>query len=309
MHNVDLPDNIKGILWKICACFCFAMINCIVRYLTGGSPIECYKPLPITIIVFFQNLIALVMIMPLVLRKYNYGFYTNFKLLHLFRVLSSVLGIIMMYMSFKYLPVSEVIALSFLGPIITIVTSHIILKEKMNNTRKITILFSVIGSLLILRPDKILSNYNYYNLIIILPLFSTIFFVISKFLTRYLAFKKESPEILVSYLLIFMVPVSLFFASLEWEAPEFYHMPWLILLGFLATAAHYSFSSAYALSEVTFLMPFGFAKFILSALIGYYFFSEIPRSFDIWIGIIFIFISLVIAISKKNIYYDKSIKQ
>jgi drug/metabolite transporter (DMT)-like permease len=210
-----------------------------------------------------------------------------------------------MYISFKYLPVSEVIALGFLGPIITIISSRIILKEKMNITRILAIIFSIIGSILILRPDKILINYNYYNLIIILPLFSTLFFVISKLLTRHLAYKKESPEKLVSYLLILMVPVSFVFAVLEWQYPHACHIPWLVFLGFLAMAAHYSFSNAYALSEVSFLMPFGFTKFISSTMIGYFVFSEVPRSMDIWIGIIFIFISIIVAISKKNIYYNK----
>ena len=77
-----------------------------------------------------------------------------------------------MYISFKYLPISEVIALGFLGPIITILSSSFFLKEKINLTRMSAILFSIIGSTLILRPDKILLNYEYYNLIITLPLLS-----------------------------------------------------------------------------------------------------------------------------------------
>ena len=203
------------------------------------------------------------------------------------------------------MPISEVIALGFLGPIITIFSSSFFLKEKINLTRMFAILFSIIGSTLILRPDKILLNYEYYNLIIILPLFSTLFFVVSKLLTRFLAYKKESPEKLVSYLLIFMVPVSFFIATFDWVIPNTYNFPLLFLLGIFSTIAHYTFSKAYALSEVSFLMPFGFTKFLSSVLIGYYIFSEVPRSIDIWIGIIFIFISIIIAISKKNIYYDK----
>ena len=100
MKSIKLNNNIKGILWKICACFCFAIINGIVRYLSGGSPIECINPLPIPIIVFFQNFIALIIILPFLLKTYNYSLNLNFKFLHLIRVISSVLGIITMYISF-----------------------------------------------------------------------------------------------------------------------------------------------------------------------------------------------------------------
>ena len=279
-----LNNNIKGILWKVCACFCFAIINCIVRYLSGGSPLEYENSLPITMIVFFQNIIALIIMLPVLINKGYSPFSTKYGFLHLTRVLSSVLGVITMYISFKYLPISEVIALGFLGPLITIISSNFILKEKMNITRIFAILFSIIGSVLILRPDKILLNHEYYNLIILLPLFSTLCFVIAKLLTRYLAYKKESPEKLVSYLLILMVPVSFFIAIFDWKTPCIFNYPWLLLLGLMAVIAHYSFSNAYALSEVSFLMPFGFTKFFSSALIAYYIFSEIPRSIDIWIG-------------------------
>ena len=298
-----LNNNIKGIIWKVCACFCFAIINCIVRYLSGGSPLECNNPLPITMIVFFQNIIALSIILPIIKGNKHISIFSKYSFLHIVRVISSVLGVITMYISFKYLPISEVIALGFLGPLITIFSSSIILKENMNITRIFAILFSIIGSILILRPDKIFLNYEYYNLIILLPILSTLFFVIAKLLTRYLAYKKESPEKLVSYLLIFMVPVSFIIAVFDWKSPNVANVPWLMLLGIFAMIAHYSFSKAYALSEVSFLMPFGFTKFLSSVLIGYYIFSEIPRSIDIWLGIIFIFISIVIAISKKNIYY------
>lgn len=302
---MHLSNNIKGILWKLCACFCFAVINCIVRYLSGGSPLECKNPLPVTMIVFFQNIVALLVILPMILKKKSAPFLAKYKTLHIIRVLSSVLGVVTMYISFKYLPVPEVIALGFLGPLITILSSSIILKEKMNITRILAITFSILGSTLILRPDKILLKYEYYNLITVLPLFSTALFVIAKLLTRYLAYKKESPETLVCYLLILMVPVSFIIAVFDWETPALSHYPWLFLLGSIAMLAHYSFSNAYALSEVSFLMPFGFTKFLSSVLIGYYIFSEIPRSVDIWIGLIFIFISMFIAISKKNIYYIK----
>ena len=68
----------------------------------------------------------------------------------------------------------------------------------------------------------------------------------------------------------------------------------VIILGFLTAIAHFSFSKAYQLAEVTFLMPIGFIKFFLSTLIGYLAFAEIPYTPSSWIGMIIIFFSILL---------------
>ena len=46
----------QGVFWKIFSCGCFAVVNALVRFLSGGSPLDLSEPLPIYSIMLFQNL-------------------------------------------------------------------------------------------------------------------------------------------------------------------------------------------------------------------------------------------------------------
>ena len=286
-----------GVLWKILSCGCFACINAIVRYLTGGSPLPLDSPLPVYTVMFFQHLIGAIIIIPgillnslvinkIVIKQHCFfkQFATQKPLLHVIRVITAAIGIGMWYLSLQYIPIPQVVALSFATPIITILGSILFLGEKVNIFRGIAIGLTLMGSFLITRPD-LQSSYSSWTMIF--PLLATLLFALDKLIARKLLVLKESPSSLTLYLLLFMSPLC-FMCMLwyGWEMPNYTHMLWLTLLGILSAGAHYTFNKAFALAEVTFLMPFGMTKLILSALVSYFAFIELPNSFNLWVGII-----------------------
>jgi drug/metabolite transporter (DMT)-like permease len=62
----------------------------------------------------------------------------------------------------------------------------------------------------------------------------------------------------------------------------------------LAALAHFSFAQAFQMADVTFLTPFGFSKFFLSALIGYLAFAELSTSLGLWLGAAIIGVSILL---------------
>ncbi len=278
-----------SILWKILSCACFAGINVLVRYLSGGSPLPLAKPLPIYSIMFFQNIIGM-MILSYWLHKNGQLkmdlFRTSTPWRHTARVVTAALGIGLWYLSLRYIPVTQVVALSFVAPIITTVAAILFLKENFNLPRQIAVLLSIIGGFLISRPDLAILNIHEFSWYLILPLIAALVFSLDKILTRQLLEIKQNPLVLAWYLLAFIAPLCLIPAAYYgWVMPDNTHWPWLFLLGALGALAHYTFNKAYALAEVTFLLPFGAAKIILCACISYAAFFEIPRTLDMWLGI------------------------
>jgi len=287
-------NALKGAAWKILSCACFAGINGIVRYLSGGSAISIPTALPPYVIDFFQNIFALLVLLPWIYKNKIFLLKSPYLWLHACRVIFAVLGVGLWYFSLKYMPIAKALALSFTGPIFTTLGAYFFLKEKLSTKRLIAIVFSFLGAVLLLKPYKIFSNdfaLHYYAL---LPIFSAIMFALSNLLTRKLASLGEKPEVLAGYLLLLMVPLSCFPALLDWATPQATHWGWLILLGLFAALAHFSFSKAYALAEVTFLMPFGFFKFFLSIAIGFAVFNEHPKEWLDWSGMSLIFLSICI---------------
>lgn len=300
--NINISPAWQGAVWKLCACASFAGINTLVRYLSGGSPLFIAQPLPNYVIAFLQHLLAILIILPLIKSNDIVSLKTRYFVWHMLRVLAGVIGIGFWYLTLKYMPIAQGVMLGFMGPIITIAGSILLLKERITWLRGLAIALSVIGAYFLLRSHADTSHGDGLGWLVVLPLIATGSFACNKLITRKLASHGESPKLLALYLLIFMTPCFLIPACFQWVTPQLSHLPYLLLLGVLAAVAHYSFSRAYALAEVTFLMPFGGAKFILSVLVGLLFFAEFPDNLHSWFGMLVIFcgVTLLSYVEQKN---------
>ncbi len=285
-----------SIFWKILSCGCFAAINVVVRFLSGGSTLS-IQPLPIYSIMFFQHIIGLLLITLWMWKSdelHKADFATTKPWLHSIRVITATLGIGLFYLSLRYIPVTQAVALSVTTPIFTTIGAVVFLKEDFNLQRKIAVFLSIAGGILVVRPEQALSNgaFSWYML---LPILAAIAFSLDKLITRKLLAMNEQSSALAWYLLAFIAPLSIIPALYYgWVTPSMQHMPWLLLLGSLGALAHYTFNRAYAIAEVTVLLPFGAARLILGALFSYIAFFEIPKAFDMWLGISVIIISTII---------------
>ena len=294
-----MTKDTEGAIWKIVSCACFAGINGIVRYCSGGISDSSIEPLPANVIMFFQNVFGALFLLPWILKSGFKCLKTCYPILHLVRIIISVLGIYMWYLSLKLMPIAEVVALNFTGPIFTVIGATLLLKERISLRRLCAIILSLIGIFIISCHDTQFYGDNHsIGFAALLPLSSALAFAFNKLLTRKLANLGETPISLAMYLLLFSVPVSLLSAVYECSIPSVIHWSWLALLGLLAAGAQLSLSKAYQLAEVSSLVPIGTIRFFLSILVGYLAFSELPTTWSSWIGIIAIFSSIFVALCR-----------
>lgn len=288
----------RGIFWKILSCGCFAGINVLVRFLSGGSPLYISNPLPIYSIMFYQHIIG-ALVMSYWMWHNNEMHFTNFKTtnlhLHIVRIAAAAIGIGLFYLSLRYMPVPQAVALSIAAPIITTIGAVLFLKEHFNLKRKLAVFCSLSGGFLIARPDRTLLDPTNYSWYMLLPILAALAFSLDKLLTKKLLSQKEHPRALAWYLLVFISPLCLLPAiQYGWTSPEFKQIPWILMLGLLSALAHYTFNKAYALSDVTILLPFGAARIILGSIMSYIIFYELPKTLDIWLGMTIIILSTII---------------
>jgi drug/metabolite transporter (DMT)-like permease len=285
-----IKDSWQGVLWKLLACLAFAGANAIVRYLTGGTSVT-DNPLPPDVITFFQNVFAFCVMIPFVIHQGIGKLRTKRALLpqHCLRIISAVAGIIFLYSAFARMPMAQAVALQFSGPVFSIIMARFYLSERLNFYRTLSIFLGLVGAFIITRPDRVLSgvpgSLGWYAL---LPLASAVAFAIAKILGRELGIKGESAGLLSFYLIFFMIPASAIPALFNWVTPNWSQLGYLALLGGSGCLAHYSTSKAYCLAEVNFLTPFGFARIIFTAILGYFLFHEFPTDSGLWVGFAFI---------------------
>ena len=287
-------DNVLGILWKLAACLGFAFVNSLVRYITGGAG-GITSPLPPTVVTFYQNVFGCMVMLPFALKGVGIrGLSTKRPIAHTIRILSGVIGIICLYTAFSKMPMTQAVALQFTGPIFTIIGAKLYLKENIGGYRMLGIVLGIVGATIITRPDKALfgGGMDYKGMVIFLPLISAALFAVAKLAGREMASKGERPEVLALYLLFFMIPVSAMTAVYDWVVPNTEQMLILVVLGVCGCFAHYATAKAYVTAEVIFLTPFGFARLIFTAILGYIIFKEFPDNPLLWYGMIFVVMSV-----------------
>lgn len=287
--------------WKILSCGCFAAINVLVRFLSGGSPIP-IKPLPIYTIMFFQHALGALIISFWMWRKQSFNmqdFASANPMIHFMRILTAALGVGLFYLSLRYLPITQAVALSITTPIFTTLGAVLFLRERFDLPRKLAVTFSIFGGFLVAKPIHAFDvGFSWYML---LPILAALAFSFDKLLTRKLLVNTEKPDVLAWYLLVFIAPLSLLPSIYYgWVTPNLTHLPWLFALGIFGSLAHYTFNKAYAISNITTLLPFGAARLIIGAIFSYYVFAEIPKAFEMWIGIATILFSIIILGIKKE---------
>lgn len=288
-----LKQNTQGVIWKLLACAGFAGVNSFVRYLTGGAGgIE--NPLTAGVVALFQNIFGCLIMLPFVLKGGPKNFSTKHPLAHSIRIIAAVFGIISLYTAFSKMPMAQVVALQFTGPIFSILGAKLYLSERVGGMRSLGIFLGLAGAFVITRPDQALlgTHIDYQGLVMFLPLISAALFAVAKLCSRKLGSEGEKPELLALYLLFFMIPVSGFYALYDWHTPTPNQFLMLVALGACGCLAHYATAKAYSLAEVVFLTPFGFARFVLTAAMGYLLFSEFPKNEFIWYGMGFIVLSI-----------------
>jgi drug/metabolite transporter (DMT)-like permease len=102
--------------------------------------------------------------------------------------------------------------------------------------------------------------------------------------------RTESSLTIVAYMGIFLGLFSIFPAIWVWQPFGVETLGWMVLSGLFGTLAQMSLSQALKETDPTALMPFDFLKLIWTALIGAWFFSEIPDVYT-WLGAAVIFSS------------------
>lgn len=195
-------------------------------------------------------------------------------------------GIIFMVWGLIYLPVANAIALFFVEPLLLMLLSSVILKEKSSFARYLLAFIGLIGAMIVIRP-----NWQLYGWPAILPICCALCFAIYLLIIRgtrsqvsttqaqaYISLAGTSLLGLALYIgQGFDIPV------LKWNTvvPADYSL--IFLLGFFATLTHWLMGKAFTLNQANVLAPFRYLEIISATALGYIIFNDIPDLMT-WVG-------------------------
>ncbi|MGI9485028.1 MAG: DMT family transporter [Geminicoccaceae bacterium] len=228
-------------------------------------------------IVFFRNLFGLAAMLPLLFR-------TGSGMLRVNRpgglVLMSVChlaGMVCYFLAIAYLPLADVIALSFSKPMFVTLGAALILAEVVKARRWTAVLLGLLGVIIVLQPGT--GVISPYALVVLL---GTVMGAATALLIKRLT-STEQVGAIVWYQALIATTLSLPLCLLHWQPPDMTGWLLLIAIGVLGTLSWLSATRALALVDVSAAAPFEFLRLPFAALIAFLLFAEVPK-LSTWLG-------------------------
>ena len=274
----SLPSQNKAIVYTLISIFFFSFMGVFIR--KSSENIHIFE------VIFFRNLLACLIIIPLM---YGSG-QTSFKMyrpgLFVWRAIFVSLGMFAGFSALTLIPLAQATAISFTTPIFVTILAIFIFGEVIKFRRIAAILVGFIGMLIIVQPGVGMVSFG-----IILAFIGAFFHSINLLIVKKLT-AHETPNAIVVWMVIMLVPITFVPAIFVWEWPN--ALTWLYLwcLAICGTVGHSFFTRAYSLAEITSLQPFQFIKLPMIAFLAWVIFSEVPAYWT-WLGGAIIFSSTV----------------
>ena len=162
----------------ILAGLCWTIMTILVRQLSADySSFE---------ILFFRNLVAVCILLPLSIRRGFSSLKTQRLPLHCLRAFLSYIGVLLLFYGVANLPLSDVTALSFTQPLFVVLLAALILRESVNGPCWAAVIAGFVGLLVIVRPGFIAVE-----LATVLVLFSAFSYAVSNICVKRLLVNPE----------------------------------------------------------------------------------------------------------------------
>ena len=263
------PAPFRAALWMVAASTAFAAMIILIRHLTAT-----FDPLQV---VFFRNAFGLIAMLPWI-AGHGLGTLRTQRLgLHALRAGIGIVSMICWFTALSLMPLAEATALSFTAPIFASVLAVIFLGEVMRLRRWSATAVGLLGTLIILRPDG-----SSIESAAMLALASAVLGAASPIFVKIMA-RTESTGAIVTYMVLFLTPLSLVPALLVWQQPSLVELGFAALLGLAGTLGHLCFTRALATADATVVVPFDYLRLPAVALMAWLVFAEVPVIWT-WIG-------------------------
>jgi S-adenosylmethionine uptake transporter len=284
--DTKLRSYFVGVSWFILSLFSSSINDVISKY--AGMRLHSYE------ITFFRFMFGTMTLLPFVLYYGTATLKTSRPMVHFFRGFLLFLGIAGWTYGLTLAPVTTATVVSFMVPIFVLILGVFFLSENIIWQRWVVTIVAFSGLIITLSPNS--ENFNPEILIFVA---SAMAFAILDIINKKFVIK-ESMISMLFYSAIVTALLALPFALQYWLAPTMEEIALLFILGASANLILFFLLKAFAVADATALAPYRYFELIVSAIIAYIVFNEIPTEETLWGALIIIPSTLFIIYSEKK---------
>lgn len=258
-----LDPTVKGLLWTSAAGLIFCQLNALMRLLTLQlDPFQSQ---------FLRYFFGLLVLLPL-LWRHGLAAYRPKQIGGQFaRGAVHTLGLCLWFVALPKIPLADMTAIGFTGPIFIMIGAWLFFKEPMRWERWLASGIGFAGVLIVVGP-KLSGGGGFYTLVMLAsaPVFAASF-LITKALTRY-----ETTGVILVWQSLTISLFSLPLALLDWQAPTPWQWAGFVLCGLLGSAGHYCLTRSFRVADISATQSVKFLDLVWSAIIGWLLFADVP---------------------------------
>jgi drug/metabolite transporter (DMT)-like permease len=273
------PAPVRGMLWMVAGGLCFSFLNTLARVLS--QQLDVYQAQ------FLRYLLGLIVMLPLVWRQGLQAYRPVNVAGQFWRGAVHTLGLILWFTALPRIPLADMTAIGFTGPIFIMIGAAWFLGEPMRRDRWVAALIGFAGVLVVVLP-KMTGAGGWYNLVMLAssPVFAASF-LITKALTRY-----EKPGVIVLWQALTVTVLSLPMALPHWQQPSAAQWAGFAITGVLGSLGHYCLTRAFHTADISATQSLRFLDLVWASLLGWLVFADVPSS-STWAGALVILLSTV----------------
>jgi drug/metabolite transporter (DMT)-like permease len=172
------------------------------------------------------------------------------------------------FLAITMIPIAEVVAIEFTGPVWVALLAVAFLGEKMTPARVAAVVLGIVGVAIIVRPglDHVETGQ-------VVALVAAIGFAGSIILVKSLT-RTENVVSIVFWMLIIQSVIGAVPAAMVWQAPPAAAWPWLVVIAFCGTYSHFCMTHALRHADATTVVPLDFLRVPLTAITAWLVFGE-----------------------------------
>ena len=286
-----MTKNVKGIILALVASFCAVLMSVFLKFAQEDTNVFSVG--------FMRFFFGFLLLLPFIIKSKFKIYNTDNLKFHITRSIINVPMMILGFAALMYIPLDQIKAIGFLSPILVVILSVILLKERIYLIRTFSLILGFIGVIIILRPGIIEISIGAYMVLTSTFLWSTVIII-----TKYMS-KSDSPMTIITYQYTFVSIFTLPLAIVYWSNISLTSVFYSLMAAIVGTVLHLCINTSYKMASLTVLQPVWFSQLLWATIFSLILFNESIDYFT-YIGGSLVFISVLIITYREN-YLKKDI--
>jgi drug/metabolite transporter (DMT)-like permease len=263
-HAAPPSAALAGIGLMLTGIFFFALNDALGKWLIGTYSVGQ--------LLLLRSVAALVLLAPFIWREGRGAFRAAPRpIIQWLRPVLSTIELSCFYWALAYMPLADVMTFYLAGPIYVTAISPFLLGEHVGWRRWAAVITGFIGVMIALNPSA--QSPSWPAAIAITGSFSFSLLMICTRLVR-----GTSDTVLVTAQMAGALLFGAVIAPFTWVALTLPAVALLVLLGIMATVAHFCINRALKLAPASVVVPYQYTTIVWAIIFGFIFFGDIPRA-------------------------------